>query len=219
MQALEWDTAAFHDDFLSVEVTPTQQSPLRYRSLDLLSSHSVASPTAPASPRLVAASAPPPPQLPTTSTTTTTTASDDEQQLVKRKGSDGRPLNVLYAEDNAVNRKIIAAIVQKLDGPVQLEMVENGEEAYRAYCHKSYDLVLMDCMMPVMDGYEAARLIRNEEASRGLKAVPIIAVTASVQPDQIEKCLQSGMNEVLAKPFRREDFNRVIWKHVSMSSA
>jgi len=135
-------------------------------------------------------------------------------------------VRVLVAEDNAVNQMVASAMLKRLG--VQADLVDNGLAAVAALESASYDLVLMDCRMPVMDGYEACRTIRaREEAGcRGgaLHAgaspvgnpqvrhphVPIIAMTASAVQGDREHCLAVGMDDYLAKPVRLTDLSAVL---------
>ena len=98
------------------------------------------------------------------------------------------------AEDNPTNREVALAQLQKLG--YNASAVTNGAEAVEAVERGGYDLVLMDCQMPVMDGFEATRRIR-ESIHPG---IPIIAVTADAMPDDRDRCLSEGMNDYLAKP-------------------
>ena len=100
---------------------------------------------------------------------------------------------ILVAEDNATNREVALAQLHKLG--YQADAVNNGAEAVAASEHGGYDLVLMDCEMPVMDGYQATRLIRS--AHPGL---PVIALTADAMSGDRDKCVSEGMNDYLAKP-------------------
>ena len=113
-------------------------------------------------------------------------------------------LCVLIAEDNEVNRDVITAILSTLR--VQPVICQNGEEAVAAYraAGGAFDLVLMDCQMPVMDGFEATRAIRAQEQAAGLSPVPIVALTAHVMEDQREKMREAGMDHFLSKPVRRD---------------
>ena len=107
------------------------------------------------------------------------------------------PLRLLVVEDVAVNRELIAALLRPFD--VAIETAENGEQAIAKVQDQVFDLVLMDVQMPVMDGLTATRAIRALDLPR-LKGLPIIAMTANVLPDQVQKCLDAGMDDHLGKP-------------------
>ena len=106
----------------------------------------------------------------------------------------GREARILVAEDNATNREVALAQVRKLG--YQADAVANGVEALEAIERQRYDLVLMDCEMPVMDGLEATRRIRQSIHP----GIPIIALTADAMPSDRDRCLAEGMNDYLAKP-------------------
>jgi PAS domain S-box-containing protein len=117
---------------------------------------------------------------------------------------------ILLAEDNLTNQQVAVGIVNKLG--YKIEVVENGREAVKAVASGQFDLVLMDCQMPEMDGFEATTLIR-EELTVG-KDIPIIALTAHALKGYREKCLRAGMNDYLAKPFNAEELRKVLLKWV-----
>lgn len=103
---------------------------------------------------------------------------------------------VLVAEDNVVNRRVLLLMLEKMG--LQAEGAANGSEAAEAALKQDFDLVLMDCQMPVMDGHEATKLIR--ERADGRARVPIVAVTANALEGEAERCRQSGMDDYLVKP-------------------
>lgn len=104
---------------------------------------------------------------------------------------------ILIVEDNTVNQRLIKIQLEKIG--FRADVVENGIEAIEAMSKKSYALILMDCQMPEMDGYAATQEIRSKESNG--ERIPIIAITANVMADEIEKCFIAGMDDVLAKPF------------------
>ena len=117
--------------------------------------------------------------------------------------------SVLLVEDNTVNQEVARGMLEVLG--CQTRLVENGEEAVRATSEGSYDLVLMDLHMPVMDGFAASAEIRRREQG-GTRPVPIIALTANVQADVREQCRAAGMDDYLGKPFTQERLKSVLAK-------
>ena len=107
---------------------------------------------------------------------------------------------ILLVEDNPVNQLVAKGMLAKLGCQVQL--ATQGAEALELLEQDEFDLVLMDCNMPVMDGYEASRRIRQ---SGRWPHLPIVALTANAMPEERERCRAAGMNDYLAKPFRREE--------------
>ena len=110
---------------------------------------------------------------------------------------------ILLTEDNAVNQKFAMALLRKFGYPV--DVASNGLEALNALSLIDYDLVLMDCQMPEMDGYDATKAIRNAHSNVRNHAVPIIAMTANAMSGDREKCLSAGMNDYLAKPINSQE--------------
>ncbi|TVL99966.1 MAG: hypothetical protein CV087_15695 [Candidatus Brocadia sp. WS118] len=110
-----------------------------------------------------------------------------------------RSLCILVAEDNVVNQKVIVHILEKKLG-YTADIVANGKAAIESLERSDYNLVLMDCQMPELDGYEATRIIRNENSSVRNHNIPIIAMTANAMKGDREKCLDAGMNDYVAKP-------------------
>ena len=111
-------------------------------------------------------------------------------------GFDGSGARILLAEDNITNQHVALGILKKFG--LRADAVADGEEALAALSAVPYDLVLMDCQMPRMDGYEAARRVRMMEGA--VRDVPIIAMTASAMAGDREKCLEAGMNDYVPKP-------------------
>jgi CheY-like chemotaxis protein len=125
--------------------------------------------------------------------------------------SDGAPLagkrRVLVAEDNASLRELIGNQLERLG--IEARIVENCAQAVQAAGEERFDLVLMDCQMPELDGYEATRAIRRHEARTG-DHVPIVAMTANAFTEDRDACLAAGMDDYLAKPLRIEALRRAI---------
>ena len=121
-------------------------------------------------------------------------------QVEKEFAAPKKVLRILCAEDNTVNQLVIKGYVKKLGH--ELLLTNNGEEAVEAYtsAENDYDLLLMDCEMPVMDGFEATRSIRSYEQKNNKSVIPIIAITAHGFAEQKEKCFNAGMTDHLAKP-------------------
>lgn len=116
--------------------------------------------------------------------------------------------HVLVAEDTEINLHLARMLLSKKG--CQVSIAENGEQALQALTQGHFDLVLMDCMMPVMDGFEATRLWRQREAASGQKRTPIIALTASAIEGDHNRCLSAGMDDYLAKPFTAAAFNDIV---------
>ena len=106
--------------------------------------------------------------------------------------------HVLLVEDNLVNLNVAKKILLRLG--LECDVAQDGLAALTAINHHHYDLVLMDCQMPRMDGYEATRAIRLREATKGLTRLPVIAMTANAMEGDREKCLDAGMDDYLSKP-------------------
>lgn len=121
-----------------------------------------------------------------------------------------RSLKILVAEDNTVNQKVIVGLLQKLNH--QVTVVPQGDEvvSIRLLADFDYDAILMDCEMPVMDGYEATRLIRDYEKQQKLPRVPIIALTAHALEEIKGQCMEAGMNDFLTKPINTNLLVRVL---------
>jgi two-component system, sensor histidine kinase and response regulator len=117
-------------------------------------------------------------------------------------------MHVLVAEDNPVNEEVIREYLMLFG--VTFELVRNGEMAVDAATRGHFDLIFMDCQMPVMDGLTATRAIRAYELANKLPSVPIVALTANAYSDDRDACLAVGMDDYLSKPFTEENLARVL---------
>jgi len=122
-----------------------------------------------------------------------------------------RPIRILVAEDNAINQEVCVRMLQKAG--FEASVVENGEEAVHALSNEAFDLVFMDCQMPVMDGYEATGQIRKRE--QGGKHAVIVAMTANALQGDREKCLAAGMDDYISKPVKQEVLRKTLQKWVA----
>ncbi len=121
-------------------------------------------------------------------------------------------LDVLLVEDHEVNMKLACAVLKKLGARVAV--ADHGKAAVEMTDLHRYDMVFMDCQMPVMDGYEATQAIRTREGMSGAPRLPIIAMTANVMSGSRERCLASGMDDYLAKPFKMHQVKEMICRWV-----
>jgi CheY-like chemotaxis protein len=128
------------------------------------------------------------------------------------------PISLLLADDNVINRQVVLMQLKKL-GITRVDTVSNGEEAITAFLSNDYSLILMDNMMPVMDGLEATRKIRAIEENVPRHSIPIIAMTGNVMDGEKEKCFEAGMNDFIGKPFTLEVLSNLIqkWQQSSVS--
>ncbi|TFH66165.1 MAG: sensor histidine kinase, partial [Gemmatimonadales bacterium] len=132
------------------------------------------------------------------------TSSHGDQPLVtKHSIAESRPkfnLSILVVEDNLTNQKVASGMLRILG--CRVELANNGQEAVQAFSPGKFHLVLMDCQMPVMDGYQATGAIRQLELEQGLSSgIPIIALTGHALEGAREKCLAAGMDDYLTKPY------------------
>ena len=116
------------------------------------------------------------------------------------------------AEDNPINQRVGKLILQRAGFTIDLAC--DGSQALEAHRNSPYDLILMDCQMPVMDGFEASRNIRQ----LGNAQPVIIAVTANALVGEREKCLEAGMNDYLSKPFNAEQLVSLVKKWIAAKS-
>ena len=146
-----------------------------------------------------------------------------------------KQLRILVAEDNEINQKLIERILQAAG--YEVDMVDNGRDAVALASQNQYDFILMDLQMPLMDGYEATKRIRNAECGMGNKIdqksdgagqqpetscqrpLPIVALTGSNPADKMEKCLGLGMNDCIGKPLSRDQLLSLIRKWTATESA
>ena len=112
---------------------------------------------------------------------------------------------ILLVEDNPVNQLVVKGLLGRLG--LTVTIARHGEEALKILQQRDFDLVLMDCNLPLMDGYEATRQIRRERRWAGL---PVIALTANVLPEERERCQRAGMNDYLSKPLRRGELEAML---------
>ena len=115
---------------------------------------------------------------------------------------------ILIIEDNPVNQLITKKLVEKHGAIVTLS--QNGRDGFDEYQKKKYDLILMDCQMPIMDGYEATKHIRDDETRQNKKHIPIIALTANAMSHDEDKCLEAGMDAYISKPLNQERFLKLV---------
>ena len=123
---------------------------------------------------------------------------------------------LLLVEDNPVNLLVAQRLIS-LTG-MQCDTAENGEQALEKLHRGNYDIVLMDCQMPVMDGYTATRNWRVHEADKQLQPLPIIAMTANAMAGDRQKCLDAGMDDYLSKPVAREHLENTLRRWLAMPS-
>lgn len=124
-------------------------------------------------------------------------------------------LKILIAEDNQINTLLMRRMLAKWE--ITPDFVVDGNEAVEAVKKNSYDLVLMDIHMPIMDGYEAAKTIRNNDDTTKAK-IPIIALTASLELDVRNKIDEAGITDFVCKPFNTEEFRAKLEKIMSQKS-
>ncbi|MDY6825467.1 MAG: response regulator [Thermodesulfobacteriota bacterium] len=117
---------------------------------------------------------------------------------------------VLVVDDNPVNRKVLVTMLGKLN--LTCDMVENGKQAVAACREKDYEMIFMDCLMPVMDGYKATRLIRNGNTAG---SPPIIAITADAYAETRDRCLEAGMDDYITKPFNMKIIAETVSRYLA----
>ncbi|NOT85765.1 MAG: EAL domain-containing protein [Methylococcaceae bacterium] len=140
------------------------------------------------------------------------------QPLIKSAPNSASTLSakILLAEDNLINQEVGQGILQAIGcNPL---VVNNGLEAVDAFINEAFDLILMDCHMPEMDGFQAAATIREREQALGkTHRLPIIALTADVQKGIVEQCLNAGMDDYLSKPFSKLQLQAILEKWLPLN--
>ncbi|MBF0197885.1 MAG: response regulator [Planctomycetes bacterium] len=143
---------------------------------------------------------------------TTQKASTLSKPTVQKSDTNTEETNqyrVLVVEDNVVNLMITGKMLNKMG--IAFDKALDGVMALRSFSGRTqYDLILMDCMMPKMNGYEATEKIRSLEKEENLGNIPIIALTANAMQGDRDKCKKSGMNDFISKPFKYEEFSEII---------
>ncbi|SHK78517.1 hybrid sensor histidine kinase/response regulator [Rhodothermus profundi] len=142
-----------------------------------------------------------------------TQAATPSPSLSRRPTSRG---HLLLAEDNPVNQKVALYHLERLG--YTCDVVSDGKQAVEAALRGDYDAILMDVHMPVMDGFEATTQIRSREAKLG-RRTPIIAMTANALRGERERCLKAGMDDYIAKPFKKEELKAVLERWIQTASA
>ncbi|TDG15159.1 response regulator [Seongchinamella unica] len=137
-------------------------------------------------------------------------------QYQHNKPASTKMLKVLVAEDVATNQKIVREMISMLGHSV--EVVGNGADAVASHESGDFDLIFMDCQMPVMDGFEATKKIREAEKELGRLHIPIIALTAGLGRDDRAKCRDAGMDHYVGKPFTVSDIRRAISSFTNQES-
>lgn len=141
---------------------------------------------------------------------TATAAEESGESLKQLKG------NILLAEDNAINQEVARGILKMIG--CNVELAHNGIEVCDRSAVRDYDLILMDCHMPVMDGFTATTTIREREQKEHRQKTPIIALTADVQKGVIEQCEQAGMDGYLSKPYTRKQLQQLLEKWLPVTA-
>ncbi|MEZ7197403.1 response regulator [Pseudodesulfovibrio karagichevae] len=121
-------------------------------------------------------------------------------QPARDDGTD-KPVHILIAEDSESNQMLLSLYFS--DSGYTLDFAENGREAVARFKNGSYELVLMDIFMPIMDGLDATREIRNFEKEHGLRPVPIVAVSANAFAEDRQRSMKAGCSDFMAKPIRK----------------
>jgi CheY-like chemotaxis protein len=160
------------------------------------------------------------PTLSTPSSQPVLTAPDAHSQTkliwnALKVGRNGAPSPlILVAEDHPINQKLVVKMLEKMG--CRVLVANSGPEAIDRAAHTAIDLILMDCQMPGMDGIEVTKTLRNLPQ---YTHTPIIAVTAFVFPSDVNRCLSAGMNDVLKKPFKKQELEDILCKWLPLSQS
>jgi len=122
--------------------------------------------------------------------------------------TEAKPLSILIAEDNEVIRELAREILEFLDFDVHV--AENGDLALQLTLQQTFDLILMDCQMPVLDGFAATRKFRSLETESGRGKTPIVGLSGHPIAEGRENCLAAGMDDYLQKPFTISELQKII---------
>ena len=139
----------------------------------------------------------------------------NEPKFVSPLGVSVKPL-ILVAEDNRINQLVVREILN--NAGIDCEIADNGKEAFKAAISKSYHLILMDCQMPEMDGFEATIAIRAQEKLTNERHIPIIALTANATLEDEQRCLDAGMDAYCSKPINPKNLLAIIQRWLEKSS-
>lgn len=128
-------------------------------------------------------------------------------------------VRILLAEDNSINQMVAKSMLMSFG--CKVTVAQDGREAVRFFESKTYDLILMDCQMPNMDGYEATKVIRMVEQGKngGAKHIPVIALTANAMSDDRSLCVSAGMDDYVSKPFMRDKLRNTVAKWLPVSAS
>ncbi|BET27019.1 signal transduction histidine kinase [Limnobacter thiooxidans] len=145
----------------------------------------------------------------------------DQGKVLNELGLDGlsgtsAPPNILLVEDNPINQDVASLVLTQMGCLVDVAF--NGIQALEKYARHTYDLILMDCQMPVMDGLTATAKIRELEQARNAERTPIVAITANALPTDRASCINAGMDDYLAKPFKRSQVKDILKKFLIPAS-
>lgn len=145
-------------------------------------------------------------------TVTRYTIRDNKKGFLSQSDLYYRHVTILLAEDNMVNQEVMLAMLKQYG--IKTVIAPNGKEAVDKAAEGTYDLIFMDCQMPVMDGFEATGKIR--EAQKGHAGIPIIAMTANAMVGDKERCLKSGMDDYMSKPVNERELENVLGRWISV---